>query len=231
MKLHTVQQLIEDLATRRPVILSTNLSNGDQRLLYEGDIDASDLLYEAVRDAFATDRSRLVETPDGEIFLNVNNPSLKMVITGAVHISQMLVPIAKLAGFAVTVIDPRGGFATSDRFPDVDLQVEWPDDVLSEIDLDRRTAFVALTHDPKIDDPALKAALNGKCFYVGALGSRRTHRARVERLASEGVDRQNLERISGPIGLDIGARSPTEIAIAIMAEIIHSLRHGLLGRA
>ena len=231
MKTATIAQLIADRAARRPVILATNLSSGDERLIYDDVLDTEGALGEAAAEAFRSDRSRAVETGKGQVFLNVHNPSLRLVITGAVHIAQALVPMAKIAGFAVTVIDPRGGFATEDRFPDVELHVDWPDDVMEAISIDRRTAFVALTHDPKIDDPALKIVLAGECFYVGALGSKRTHAGRVERLGGEGIAADALARIHAPIGLDIGARSPAEIALSIMAEIVNELRQGRAGKS
>jgi len=231
MKTATIARMIDDREARRAVILATNLDTGEERLIYEDALGGEAEIGEAARDAFISDRSRAVETPDGVLFLNVQNPPLRLVITGAVHIAQALVPMARLAGFAVTVIDPRAGFATAERFPDVELHVEWPDEAMGKIAIDRRTAFVALTHDPKIDDPALDRALAGECFYIGALGSRKTHAGRVERLAAAGFDAAVLGRIHAPIGLAIGARSPAEIAVAIMAEMINALRHGRIARA
>jgi xanthine dehydrogenase accessory factor len=148
------------------------------------------------------------------------------VIIGAVHISQALIPIAKAAGYDIVVIDPRGAFATAERFPDIKLHTEWPDEVIAKIGLDAQTAVLALTHDPKIDDPALAAALKSKAFYVGALGSKRTQSKRFERLKAAGFDDAQIARIRGPIGLDIGAKGPVEIAVAIMAEITRVLRLG-----
>ena len=183
MKTQTIEALIADRTARRPVILATELETGIERLIHEDDLAGEGALGEAAREAFLSDRSRTVETDRGPVFLNVQNPPLGLVVTGAVHIAQMLIPMAKLAGFAVTVIDPRGGFASEERFPQVELHALWPDEAMEKVAIDRRTAFVALTHDPKIDDPALKIALGSDCFYVGALGSRKTHAGRIERLS------------------------------------------------
>ena len=151
-------------------------------------------------------------------------PPAQLVITGAVHISQALAPIAKLLGYDVTIVDPRTAFASIERFPDVKVIAEWPDVALPPLGIDRYTAFVALTHDPKIDDPALTHALARDCFYIGALGSRKTHGRRLDRLKAEGLSDATLARIHAPIGLDIGAVSPSEIAVAIMGEITARLR-------
>ena len=170
------------------------------------------------------DRSGVVATAQGEVFINVYNPALRMVMIGAVHISQALIPMAQQAGYDVIVVDPRTAFASPERFARVTLDTRWPDVALPAIGLDRRTAFVALTHDPKIDDPALLLALASDCFYVGALGSSRTHAKRRERLTAAGLAASSLERIHAPIGLDIGAIGAPEIAISIMAEVIGCLR-------
>ncbi len=151
-------------------------------------------------------------------------PPVRLVVIGAVHVSQALAPMAKLAGFDVTIIDPRTAFATPERFAGVDLLAEWPDQALPRLGLDRFTAMAALTHDPKIDDPALRAALSAECFYIGALGSRKTHAGRVGRLLGAGFDQAAIERIHAPIGLDIGAVSPAEIAVSVLGEIIAGLR-------
>jgi xanthine dehydrogenase accessory factor len=218
-----LERLLAARQARRAVALVTDLETGAQRLVGEDDAP-EDTLSAALAAGFRFDRSGVTETEEGEFFVNIYNPPLTMIIVGAVHIAQSLIPIARLAGYDVTVIDPRGAFASAERFPDVTLSVDWPDEALKSIGLDRRTAFVALTHDPKIDDPALTAALNGTCFYVGALGSRKTHAGRLERLEAAGVEADALARIHAPIGLAIGARGPAEIAIAIMAEITRALR-------
>src|SRR5206468_9152461 len=161
---------------------------------------------------------------DKKLFLNVYAPTAKLVIVGAVHISQALAPLARSLDYDVTVVDPRTAFASPERFPDVPLIAEWPDVALPPLNIDRYTAFVALTHDPKIDDPALLHALERDCFYIGALGSKKTHARRVERLKGQGVCDAKLARIHAPIGLPIGAISPPEIAVAIMGEITSRLR-------
>jgi xanthine dehydrogenase accessory factor len=166
----------------------------------------------------------MVETADGKVFLTVHVPPPRLVITGAVHISQALAPIAKLLGYDVVIIDPRTAFATPERFPDVKVIAEWPDTALPPLGIDGYTAFVALTHDPKIDDPALMHALARECFYIGALGSKKTHARRVERLKGQGLSEAAIARIHAPIGLAIGAVSPPEIAVSIMAEITGRLR-------
>lgn len=196
---------------KQSVSLVTNLQSGEHKL-YDGD-DAP----EAVRAAMRADKSGPLE---GEEFVRVFNRPRRLAVVGAVHIAQELVPMARQAGFEITVIDPREAFATPERFPEVTLSTEWPDKALETFDLDPRCAVVTLTHDPKLDDPALDAALKSDCFYVGALGSTRTQAKRVDRLSEAGFDEATIGRIHGPIGLDIGAKSPAEIAVAILAEIV-----------
>ena len=208
---------------RRAVALVTDLETGAQRIVGEDDAP-EDLLSAALVSGFRFDRSGVAHSDEGEYFVHVYNPPLKLVIIGAVHIAQVLIPIARLAGYDITVIDPRGAFASAERFPDVTLSTEWPDEAFAHLELDRRTALLALTHDPKIDDPALTAALRSTCFYVGALGSKKTHAGRIERLTAAGVEPDAIARIHAPIGLAIGARGPAEIAIAIMAEVTRALR-------
>jgi xanthine dehydrogenase accessory factor len=223
MQLALLETLNAEHAARRAAILVTELGSGRQRLVKSAEI-AADPLAEALGEALRTGRSRLVETGNERIFLTVEAPAPRLVITGAVHVSQALAPMASAAGFDVIVVDPRTAFATPERFPGVDLRAEWPDVALPKIGLDPFTAMAALTHDPKIDDPALADALAAGCFYVGALGSRKTHGARLERLAGQGVSREALATIHAPIGLDIGAASPAEIAVSILAEVIAELR-------
>lgn len=178
----------------------------------------------SVRQAIADDRSALVESPEGRFFIEVFNPPLRLVVVGAVHIAQPLARMAAMAGYAVAVIDPRSAFASSERFPGVELSTEWPDEAMARLKPDRRTAIVTLTHDPKVDDPALVAALRSSAFYVGALGSKKTHAARLKRLADAGFKDTDFARIHGPVGLDIGAVSPAEIAVSILAQITATLR-------
>jgi xanthine dehydrogenase accessory factor len=201
------------------------MKTGEHRLVKAADI-AGDALKDVLEKHLRSGKSGLADTPQGQVLLSVYVPPPKLVITGAVHISQALAPMAKIAGFDVAIVDPRTAFATPERFPDVKVIAEWPDKALPPLGVDRYTAFVALTHDPKIDDPALMHALNSDCFYIGALGSKKTHARRVERLKAQGVSDNTIARIHAPIGLPISAITPPEIAVAIMAEIVGTLRQG-----
>ena len=220
----TLRALNADRRARRAAVLITDLDDGSSRLVYEGGKTGGELA-DALRQAFRTGRSGSVDADGKKLFLNVHLPSPRLVVIGAVHISQALAPMAKVAGFPVEIIDPRTAFATAKRFPGVALDAEWPQDVLARRPLDGYTALAAVTHDPKIDDFALKAALDAGCFYVGALGSRKTHAKRVERLLALGADADGIGRIHAPIGIDIGAASPAEIAVAVLAEVIRSFRN------
>lgn len=224
MRREVLQQLLEDRVAKRPVVLATRLSDGMQKLLYHSDTEEENTLLQAAHEALVSDKGRVIAAADGEWFLNVFNPPLRLIVVGAVHIAQPLARIGALAGYDVTVVDPRTAFASEERFPGTRLVTDWPDEAMAALAPDRRTAVVTLTHDPKLDDPALKAALASPCFYIGALGSRKTHGARRERLAAAGFDEAALARIHGPAGLSIGAKSPAEIAVAIMAEITGTLR-------
>ena len=228
MKTATLDQLLADRAAKRTVVLATNLSSGEERLLYPGDeaslAGIAPPLSEAARAAAQDDRSVAVDTDDGRVFLNVFNPPLRVIIVGAVHIAQPLARMAAIAGYEVVVVDPRRAFASQMRFPGIAVLAEWPDDAIATLAPDSRTAIVTLTHDPKIDDPALEVALRSNAFYVGALGSKKTHAARLERLRQAGFDDQATARIQGPIGLAIGAKSPAEIAVAIVAQMTEHLR-------
>jgi xanthine dehydrogenase accessory factor len=220
MKLDILTTLNAERAARRAAIVVTDVTGGDQRLVKAADI-AKDPLRTVLAEGLRTGKSHMAETPVGRVFLTVYVPAPQLVITGAVHISQALAPIGKMLGYDVTIVDPRTAFASPERFPDVKVIAEWPDTALPPLNVDRYTAFVALTHDPKIDDPALLHALSRDCFYIGALGSRKTHARRIERLKEQ--TNADLSRIHAPIGLDIGAVSPAEIAVAIMAQITERL--------
>jgi xanthine dehydrogenase accessory factor len=185
-------------------------------------IAAQDALAEKLDEAFRFDQSG---SHDGQ-FINIHNPPLRLVIIGAVHIAQSVIPIAQALGYDVTVIDPRGAFATGARFPGIALHTEWPDEIIPKIGLDPRTALIALTHDPKIDDPALDAALKSDVFYIGALGSKKTQASRAQRLKDAGFSESQVARIHGPIGLNIGAKGAPEIAVSIMGEVTRCLRLG-----
>ena len=223
MQLDLLTALNTERAARRAAVVVTHVGSGKQRVVKAADI-AGDPMRAVLAEHLRTSKSGMEETAEGRVFLTVYVPPPQLVITGAVHISQALAPIAKLLGYDVTIVDPRTAFASVERFPDVKVIAEWPDVALPPLGIDRYTAFVALTHDPKIDDPALTHALARDCFYVGALGSKKTHGRRLERLKAEGVPEAALARIHAPIGLDIGAVSPSEIAVAIMGEITARLR-------
>jgi xanthine dehydrogenase accessory factor len=223
MQLNLLAALNAERAARRATIVVTDIATGKQRLVKGADV-ARDSLHVYLAERLRSGRSGIAETPEGRVFFTVYVPAPQLVITGAVHISQALAPIAKLLGYDVTIVDPRTAFASAERFPDVKVIAEWPDQALPPLGIDHYTAFVALTHDPKIDDPALVHALSRDCFYIGALGSRKTHARRVDRLKQQGLSEAELSRIHAPIGLEIGAVSPAEIAVAIMAQITERLR-------
>jgi xanthine dehydrogenase accessory factor len=224
VRLDILKALNEERAARRSVIVVTNQDSGEQRLVKATDI-RNDALKDVLGKRLRMAKSGIEETPEGRVFLTVHVPSPKLVITGAVHISQALAPMGQLLGYDVTIVDPRTAFASIERFPDVKVIAEWPDVALQAVGIDHYTAFVALTHDPKIDDPGLDVALKSDCFYIGALGSRKTHARRVERLKAErGFTDNDIGRIHSPIGLDIDAVSPAEIAVAIIGEITQALR-------
>ena len=223
MKLDILHALNAERAARRAVVVVTDVASGAQRLVKSADI-AKDPLHELIEKHVRMGKSGMEETAQGRVFLTVHVPSPQLVITGAVHISQTLAPIGQMLGYDVTIVDPRTAFASVERFPDIKVIADWPDVALPPLNVDQYTAFVALTHDPKIDDPALLHALSRECFYIGALGSRKTHAKRVERLKQAGLSDVDIGRIHAPIGLPIGAVSPAEIAVAIMGQITATLR-------
>ncbi len=217
-----IDRLLADRRAGKPVALATELDGGAQCIVYRdgtaGELRLSpDALAKAQR-ALADDKSGMIDA-ERRVFLFVVNPPLRLVLVGAVHIAQALAPMAALAGYKVTVIDPRRSFATDARFPGVDLVPEWPDEAMAGMNIDSRTAVVTLTHDPKVDDPALHAALRSPAFYVGCLGSRKTHAGRRARLVEAGFRETDLARLHGPVGMAIGARTPAEIAVSILAEM------------
>jgi xanthine dehydrogenase accessory factor len=229
MQLDLLTALNEERAARRAAIVVTALESGEQRLVKARDA-ANDELREALEKRFRSSKSGTEETPRGKFFLTVFVPPLRLVIAGAVHIAQELAPMAQRLGYDVTIVDPRTAFATPERFAGIRLIADWPDKALPSLNVDAHTAFAALTHDPKIDDPALLHAFSKNCFYIGALGSKRTHATRLERLKSQGASDAQLAQIHAPIGLDIGAVSPAEIAVSILAEIVARLRLGADGK-
>jgi xanthine dehydrogenase accessory factor len=242
MKRDLLRLVLAARSSGRPAALATNLRDGRQALLrsvadqsgpdavwrpeWMGALALDEAQRRTVQAALAQDRHATFDTAEGPVFVEVFNPPLRCFIVGAVHIAQPLARMAALAGYAVTVIDPRSAFATDTRFPGVELSTDWPDEAFERLKPDRRSAVITLTHDPKIDDPALSAALRSEAFYIGALGSKRTHRARRERLSEAGFGEAELDRIHGPVGLDIGAVSPAEIAVAILAQVTEVLRGG-----
>lgn len=212
----------------RPVVLLTPLDGGAQRLLDDAGLQLLELTEPEVaaagRTALATDRVQLVADAGREVMITPHNPPLRLIVVGAVHISEALCAMARAAGYAVTVVDPRSAFLQPERFPGVRLIDQWPTEAFASLRPDARTAVVLLTHDPKIDDPALLATLPTPAFYIGALGSKRTHANRLERLKQAGVQDAALARIHGPAGLPIGARTPAEIAVSVLAEMTQRLR-------
>lgn len=223
MDLVNLRRLNAARKARRGAVLVSDLSDGSERLVLEGEAIEGPI-GEEVAARLRSGKSGLVEGEGGSIFLNAHLPSPRILAIGAVHITQALNVMAPAAGFDLSIIDPRTAFATPERFGGADLVADWPEDVLKSRPLDRYTALVAVTHDPKIDDFPIAEALRADCFYVGALGSRKTHAKRVERLKAEGISDEAIARISAPIGLDIGAATPGEIAVAVLADVIQALR-------
>jgi xanthine dehydrogenase accessory factor len=218
--LQLIDRAIEARSSRRGLLVRTHLRDGQRELFERGDERADAL----VRQHLEAGESELMETPDGEIFLHAMVPPVRVLVIGATHIGQILAQLVKLAGHEVIVIDPRTAFAAATRFPGIRLDTEWPQDTIPRIGLDAYTAVVALAHVGHIDDEALKLAMRSNCFYVGALGSKRNHAKRTERLKAAGFTDAEIARIHCPIGINIGAQSPPEIAIAIMAEVVLALR-------
>ncbi|MEZ4363695.1 MAG: XdhC family protein [Kofleriaceae bacterium] len=223
MKREVLEALREARREGRPVVLATWLSSGAQRLL-EAPAERDDARSAAVAGVLQRDRAEVLELEGGEVLLEPHNPPLRLILIGAVHLARALGEAARLTGFAVTIVDPRRAFATEERFPGYPLLTTWPDDAVRALRVDARTAVVTLTHDPKLDDPALLAALETPAFYLGCLGSKKTHQARLERLRAHGLGEDALRRLHGPVGLPIGARAPAEIAISILAQLIATLR-------
>ncbi|MEM0907829.1 MAG: XdhC family protein [Pseudomonadota bacterium] len=221
MKAHDLSALNAARASRHAIAAVTPLDGSDGRLVRRDEADA-DPLADALRARFLSGKSGIEVTAEGEVFIGIHRPPPRLVVIGAVHVSQALAPMAKATGFDVTIIDPRTAFATPERFEGVDLVAEWPDEALMALDHD--TAIATLTHDPKIDDPAIIAALKSPCFYLGALGSRKTHAKRLTRLRDAGFGDDDFQRIHAPIGVNIGAATPQEIAVAVLAEVVGAMR-------
>lgn len=230
MKRALLEELLARQASGNPVALATLLETGEQTLVGTadalGDRRLDDDTLALVRAAIAGDRGGTMDTAAGPLFVHVFNPPLRLVVAGAVHIAEPLARMAALAGYGVTIVDPRRAFTSRRRFEGFAVVDDWPDEALDALGLDHRAAVVSLAHDPKIDDPALSVALRSPAFYIGALGSRKTHAARLLRLRRMGFGEADLDRVHGPVGLAIGAVSPAEIAISIMAEITQVRRQG-----
>ncbi|HEY6106371.1 MAG TPA: XdhC family protein [Anaeromyxobacteraceae bacterium] len=226
MRRALLSALLREMAARRAAVVATDLANGEARLLdpFAPGPGVEPDLAEAAREAALRDQSARLERPSGAVFLRVFNPPVQVVMVGAVHVAQSLAPMAALAGYDVLVVDPRRSFATEERFRGIPISAEWPEEALARVGLGRRTAVVTMTHDPKIDDPALAAALRSEAFYVGALGSKKTQAARRERLREMGFSDADLGRIHGPVGLPLGAVSTAEIAVSILSELVACLR-------
>ncbi len=228
MRPDTLKSLLAAREAKRPVALVSNLESGAQSLVYrdavEGSLDLDEAIVASARTALRDDKSGRADAFGTPLFVQVFNPPKRMIIVGAVHIAQPLMTLAQTSGYEVVIVDPRGAFATRDRFPGVTLSEDWPDEALETLRIDNRTAVVTLTHDPKLDDPALHVALRSEAFYIGSLGSRKTHGRRVERLTEVGYTQEEIARIHAPVGLSINAKSPAEIAISIMAQITQVLR-------
>ena len=220
--------ILDDLAAARKnrvaCLLITRLGDGAQLLWKQGDPAPDGICDADIADALNRDKSTALDTAQARYFLHVHNPSLRLMIVGAVHITQHLVRMGAELGYDVTVIDPRRAWATAERFPATQLDRRWPDEAMAALKPDHRSAVVTLTHDPKLDDPALQAALTSEAFYIGALGSRKTHAKRVARLTGAGIAEDQIGRLSAPVGLNIGAASPAEIALSILAQITLALR-------
>jgi xanthine dehydrogenase accessory factor len=224
VKTATLETLLAEIEAKRPLVLATELETGTQRLLHRGDGDTESERVDVER-ALRVDTCI---TTDGEgapqVFYQPFNPPLRMILVGAVHIAQPLSAMATLTGYEVIIVDPRESFAATERFPGVALNLEWPDAALEALSLDQRCAVVTLTHDPKLDDPALRIALRSDAFFIGCLGSKKTQASRLGRLEKAGFSPTELERVKGPVGLPIGSRSPAEIAISVLAQVTETLR-------
>jgi len=222
LKDKTLNLVLSEKNNRNVIIVATELESGQQIILSNN--DKNNQIYIAAKTIIKQGKSNVIHIDNQRWFINISLPPLRLVTVGAVHIAQPLAEIATIAGYEVTIIDPRAAFANNTRFPNINIVNEWPEEALIDFKIDNRTAVVTLTHDPKLDDSALYAALNSNAFYIGSLGSKKTHNARVERLKIAGYNENAIKKIHGPVGLSIGAKSPQEIAISIMSELIMS-RH------
>lgn len=229
MKAAFLERLLAAKQARQAIALVTDLGSNAQAIFDpvapDNPLDLTPAQRDAVSAALDANQSDEIEIEGRRLFVQARVPAPRLIVVGAVHITQALAPMAALAGYEVVVVDPRRAFATAERFPGINLRHDWPDEALDALQVDARSAVVTLTHDPKIDDPALDRALKSLAFYIGALGSKKTHAARLHRLKSAGFDDAALARIHGPAGLAIGAKSPAEIAISVLAQLT-AARHG-----
>ncbi|MDH3202985.1 MAG: XdhC family protein [Myxococcales bacterium] len=224
MKTGTLDTVLAEIEAKRPILLATDLETGEQRLLRRGDGDTESERIDVER-ALRVDACITTDAEGApQVFYQPFNPPLRMILVGAVHIAQPLSAMATLTGYEVTIVDPRESFAAAERFPGVALNLEWPDAALEALSLDQRCVVVTLTHDPKLDDPALQVALRSDAFFIGCLGSKKTHASRLRRLEKAGFSQSELARVKGPVGLPIGARSPAEIAVSVLAQVTETLR-------
>ena len=221
MKDETLSLILSKKNNRNTIIVATDINSGEQIIINEkNDTDINNRILIAAKNNIIQGKSEILEIESNKWFINITLPPLRLITVGAVHIAQPLAEIATISGYEVIIIDPRAAFANTQRFPDIKIINEWPEVALNELAIDNRTAVVTLTHDPKLDDSALNAALKSKAFYIGSLGSKKTHKARVQRLKIANFSEDEINKIHGPIGLSIGAKSPQEIAISIISEII-----------
>ena len=218
MKDKTLKLVLSEKNNRNTIIVATELESGQQIILNNN--DKNNQIYISAKSLIKQGKSDIINIDNQRWFINISLPPLRLITVGAVHIAQPLAEIATIVGYEVTIIDPRAAFANNKRFPNINIVNEWPEEALIDFKIDNRTAVVTLTHDPKLDDSALYAALNSKAFYIGSLGSKKTHNARIERLKIAGFNEDAIKNIHGPVGLSIGAKSPQEIAISIMSELI-----------
>ena len=227
MNVEVLNKVLYAKTNRKIIILATELENGTQFILNDENTSNKNLatLKSKANDLIKDHKSGIIEIDNDRWFINISLPPLRLMIVGAVHIAQPLAEIAAKSDFEITIIDPRSTFATNERFPNINIVKDWPAEALKSLKIDSRTAVVTLTHDPKLDDSALQIALNSQAFYVGSLGSQKTHDARIKRLEKAGFKDNEIKNIKGPIGIKIGAKSPSEIAISIMAEIISTYRN------
>ena len=220
MKLETIEKTLKNKSLKKEFAIITNLKNGDSKLFFPG-VNLTGIFFKytnEINKLFNSNKNSIIE--NSEIFVQTFKNPIKVIVVGAVHISTYLIDFAKNLNFEIVIVDPRGYFASKERFPNINIINKWPNEAFKEIDTNQSTALVALTHDPKIDDPALQYALKNKFFYIGALGSKKTHDKRCLRLIEAGFNKSEVEKINGPIGIKLGGKSPSEIALSIISQLV-----------